>query len=254
MLPIRDHHPSATLPLITYALIVLNAGLFLAYWPLGNEEAVAQVFRSWGLVPAQLSEGAGWTGLFTGPFLHGGWFHLGLNMLFLWIFGDNLEAELGRARFLGFYLVCGVMGGFVHWAVAPGSAVPVVGASGAVAGVMGGYLLLFPRARVDVVLWYVVGLRVIALPAWLLLGLWLVLQLWGGLSQPVGGSGVAFWAHLGGFATGVALCLRPWRRRGGRHFWRRFHGHPPQSGPAVPVVRRRGMALPPLVRGPFHRD
>jgi len=256
MLPLRDHHPATALPLVTYALIALNVGLFLAYWPFGSDETAMGLFQRWGLVPLRLSDGEGGTALLAALFLHGGWLHLGLNMLFLRIFGDNLEEELGSLRFLGFYLACGVLGGLVHWVMAPGSAVPVIGASGAVAGVMGGYLLLFPRARVDVLLWYVVGFRMLVLPAWLLLGLWLMLQIWGGVSVPANGAGVAFWAHIGGFLAGAALCLRHWRVRGGRHFWRRFHGHPPHPAAhrSIPVVRRRGTILPPPVRGLFRRN
>lgn len=256
MIPIRDHHPATTLPLVTYALIALNIGLFLAYWPFGSDEGALQLFYSWGLVPARLSAGEGVGALLATQFLHGGWLHLGLNMLFLWIFGDNLEEELGSLWFLGFYLICGVLGGLIHWAMAPGSAVPVIGASGAVAGVMGGYMLMFPRARVDVLLWYVVGFRIIVLPAWLLLGLWLALQLWGGVGFATDGAGVAFWAHVGGFLAGVMLCWRHWRARGGRHFWRRFNGHPPQPAAhhSIPVVRRRGVILPPAARGLFRRN
>ncbi len=243
------------LPLVTYALIALNIGLFLAYWPFGSDEAVLHLFQRWGLVPARLISGEGWLALLTAQFLHAGWLHLGLNMLFLWIFGDNLEEELGSLRFLVFYLACGTLGGLVHLAMAPGSVVPVIGASGAVAGVMGGYLLLFPRARVDVVFWYVIGFWIIVWPAWLLLGLWLALQLWGGVSFASGGAGVAFWAHVGGFLAGGALCLHHWRARGGRHFWRRFHGHPPHPAGhyEIPVVRRRGITLPPPLRGLFRK-
>ncbi|WP_333830047.1 rhomboid family intramembrane serine protease [Pararhodobacter sp.] len=256
MIPIRHHHPMTPLPLVTYALIALNSGLFLAYWPLASDAEALHLLHRWGLVPARLSSGEGWVGLLSAPFLHAGWLHLGGNMLFLWIFGDTLEEELGRIRFLALYLACGLLGGLVHWVAAPGSTVPVVGASGAVAGVLGASMLLFPRARVDVLLWYVVGFRIIILPAWLLLGLWLALQLWGGLSQPPGGAGVAFWAHAGGFVAGAALCLRHWRARGGYHFWRRFRSFPPQPGAqgAIPVVRRPGVTLPPLQRGPFHRE
>jgi len=256
MIPLRDHHPALSLPLVTYTLIALNTGLFLAYWPFGSDEHALGLFRQWGLVPARLSAGEGGLALLGALFLHGGWLHLGLNMLFLWIFGNNLEEALGGLRFLGLYLICGVLGGLMHWAMAPGSLVPVIGASGAVAGVMGGYLLMFPRARVDILLWYVIGFRIIAVPAWLLLGVWLALQIRGGVSVSAASAGVAFWAHVGGFLAGIALCLPHWRARGGRHFWRRFRGHPPQpvAHYAIPVVRRRGIALPPPVRGLFRRE
>lgn len=261
MLPIRDHNPSQSPPLVTYALIVANVGLFLAYWPGGSDASVLALFRDWGLVPARLGEGQGWATLVTMQFLHAGWLHLGFNMLFLRIFGDTLEEAWGPVRFLGFYLFCGVLAGAFQWAADPSSGVPVVGASGAVAGVLGGYLLMFPRARIDVVVWLVVQLRVIVLPAWLLLGLWLAVQVFGGLSAPSNGGGIAFWAHVGGFLAGVALTWPLWRARGGRHFWRRHGGHPPNPAHpahlvghgAIPVVRRRGVTLPPPVRGPFRR-
>lgn len=255
MIPIRDHHPSQKPPLITFSLIVVNVGLFLAYWPLGSDAAVMALFLDWGLVPNRLGDASGWMSLISAQFLHGGWLHLGFNMLFLWIFGDNLEEEWGHFRFLGFYLLCGVLAGLFQWAANPASAVPIVGASGAVAGVLGGYLLMFPRARIDVVVWLVVVLRVVTLPAWLLLGLWLAVQVFGGLSSPANGGGIAFWAHVGGFLAGVALTWPLWRARGGRHFWRRFGGHPPhpEARFSIPVVRRRGVDLPPPVRGLFRK-
>lgn len=256
MLPLRDHTATTALPLVTCGLIALNVGLFLLYWPLGSDEHAMALFHHWGLVPMRLSAVEGGITLLVALFLHGGWLHLGLNMLFLWIFGGRLEEELGSFRFLGLFFACGILGGLVHWAMAPDSAVPVIGASGAVAGIMGGYLLLFPRARVDMLVWYVVGFRFIVLPAWLILGLWLMVQIWGGVRSPAGVAGVAFWAHTGGFLAGFALCWRQWRARGGRHFWRR--SDPPPQHPAaqhpIPVVRRRGMILPPPVRGLFRRQ
>ncbi len=257
MIPIRDHHPSQRTAFVVYALIVLNVGVFLAYWPLGTNGSAMRVFLDWGLVPARLTGGGGWLTPLTSQFLHGGWLHLGFNMLFLWIFGDNLEEEWGHLRFLGFYLACGVLAGLVQVAAEPGSTVPVVGASGAVAGVLGGYFLMFPRARIDLLVWLVIILRIVVVPAWLLLGVWLALQVFGGLNSPAGEGGVAFWAHVGGFVAGVALTFRLWRRRGGVHFWRRFGGHPPHpvARHAIPVVRRRGTRLPePQSRGIFRRQ
>ncbi|GAB4259793.1 MAG: rhomboid family intramembrane serine protease [Pararhodobacter sp.] len=238
-------------------MIVLNVAVFLAYWPLGTDQSVARVFAEWGMVPARISTGEAMITPLTAMFVHGGWLHIGLNMLFLRIFGDNLEDEMGGPKFLGFYLLCGLIAFFVQYIAAPGSQVPVAGASGAVAGVMGGYFLMFPRARVDVALYLVVTVRVIAVPAWLLLSAWFVLQVWGGMATPAGSGSVAFWAHVGGFSAGVALTVPLWRMRGGRNFWHRFHGLPPHpsAGAAIPVVRRRGAKLPPpQSRGLFRRD
>ncbi|WP_127104802.1 rhomboid family intramembrane serine protease [Pararhodobacter zhoushanensis] len=256
MLPIRDRNPSGQVPYVTWGLIAVNIVVFMAYYPLGTDESVLELYRRWAMIPARLSAGEGLATPLVAMFVHGGWFHLGLNMLFLRIFGDNLEAEFGPVRFLAFYLLCGLIAFALQYVAAPLSLVPVAGASGAVAGVMGGYLLMFPRARVDVATYYVIGLRTFAAPAWLLLGLWFALQVWGGLATPADG-GVAFWAHIGGFLAGVGLSARTWRLRGGRMFWSRFHGLPPhpQAPIAVPVVRRRGAILPPpQAHGLFRRE
>lgn len=256
MLPIRDRNPSGQTPYVTWTLIAVNIAIFLSYYPLGTEASLVDVYHEWGLVPAQLSQGHNLITPFTAMFVHGGWFHIGLNMLFLRVFGDNLEAELGRLRFLAFYIGCGLVAFALQYVASPMTQVPVAGASGAVAGIMGGYLLMFPRARVDLLVYFIVGLRTYAVPAWALLGVWFGLQVWGGLSTPAGG-GVAFWSHIGGFLAGVALLYRVWRLKGGRYFWRRFHGLPPhpEADFAVPVVRRRGMALPPpQARGLFRRE
>ncbi|MCB1395993.1 MAG: rhomboid family intramembrane serine protease [Rhodobacteraceae bacterium] len=257
MLPIRDRNPSGETPYVSWGLIAVNIAVFLAYWPLGSDASVHAVFHDWGMVPLALSEGTALFTPFTAMFVHGGWLHLGLNMLFLRIFGDNLEAEMGPLWFLVFYILCGLIAFFVQYVAAPLSPVPVAGASGAVAGVMGGYFLMFPRARVDMVFYLVVMLRVVAVPAWLLLSAWFALQVWGGLATPSDSGSVAFWAHVGGFLAGVALTVRLWRMRGGRMFWSRFHGLPPHPSAelSVPVVRRRGATLPPpQPRGLFRRD
>ncbi len=255
MLPIRDRNPSGQTPAMTWALIAVNILVFMAYYPLGSAESVQAVYQEWAMIPARISTGEGLATPVTAMFLHGGWLHLGLNLLFLRIFGDNLEAEMRPLPFLGFFLLTGLIAFGLQVLAQPLSPVPVAGASGAVAGVMGAYLLMFPRARVDVALYYIVGLRVVALPAWLLLGLWLALQVWGGLASPASG-GIAFWAHVGGFLAGMGLSTRLWRRRGGARFWHRFHGLPPhpQAALAMPVVRRRGAVLPPpQSRGLFRR-
>jgi membrane associated rhomboid family serine protease len=167
-------------------------------------------------------------------------------MLFLWIFGDNLEDQMGHVRFLLFYLACGVAADVAHIAAAPWSDVPTVGASGAIAGVMGGYLLLFPKARVDILVFIVIFVRVFSLPAWVMLGLWFGLQIVSASADPGREGGVAYWAHAGGFAAGFVLCLPLWLRRGGRGYWERTDGHPPHpeaqfrlERSSVPRIRRR---------------
>ncbi|MBN2906895.1 MAG: rhomboid family intramembrane serine protease [Rhodobacteraceae bacterium] len=245
MFPLRDHNPSARTPYVTYALIAANVIVFLAYWPLFSDpRAVQAFFMTWALVPAEISNGSQMHGLLTSMFLHGGPIHLAGNMLFLWIFGDNLEDEFGHLKFLGFYLASGLAAGLAQYGIAPDSMVPMVGASGAIAGVMGGYLLLFPKARVDVLFIIVIVFRVIPVPAWLMLGVWFALQLFSGASAAPGDGGVAYWAHSGGFVAGVAMTLPLWLRLGGTGYWARTHGHPPHPEmryrpSTIPTVRRR---------------
>jgi hypothetical protein len=172
----------------------------------------------WGLVPARLTLalrfgeepliGPGLTVL-TSMFLHGGWLHLVGNMWYLWIFGDNIEDRLGHARFLVFYLLAGVVAAMLHYAFNPASRLPTVGASGAIAGVLGAYVVAFPRARIITLVPFFPFFQVLALPAILVLGLWFVMQFFSGaLSLGYGGGGVAWWAHIGGFAFGaVAMGL-----------------------------------------------
>ena len=248
MIPIRDHNPSGRRPYVTWALIVINIAVFLGYLELfEHPRALMQFFLTWGVVPARIEAGEGWLTLLTSQFLHGGWLHLGFNLLFLWIFGDNMEDEWGHARFLGFYLVCGVAAALAQVASDPGGGVPMVGASGAIAGVLGGYLLMFPRARVDLLFWFIIIFRVIPVPAWVVLGLWFLLQVLGGLMMVGDGGGVAYWAHAGGFVAGLVLTVPIWLRRGGRAYWGRNFGAPPHPEAryrwvqtSVPAVTRRG--------------
>ncbi|NAZ38322.1 rhomboid family intramembrane serine protease [Rubellimicrobium sp. CFH 75288] len=248
MFPIRDHNPSEKTPFVTWALIALNVAIHL--WAISAAAGPAELYRLWyayGLVPAELSRGQGLWSLVTSMFLHGGLLHLGGNMLFLWIFGDNLEEELGHGGFLLFYLASGVGAALAQWLAAPFSTVPMIGASGAIAGVMGGYLLLFPRARVDVLIFIVIIIRIIPVPAWLVLLAWLGIQVAQGAVADAQGGGVAYWAHAGGFVVGFALVLPVWLAKGGPGYWRRTDGHPPHPearwGPLeqsrVPRVRRR---------------
>ncbi|TCO71910.1 rhomboid family intramembrane serine protease [Rhodovulum euryhalinum] len=236
MFPLRDHNPSTRTPYVVYALIAANVIVFLSYWPLFQDPAALNhFFLRWALIPAAIHEGVHLHGLATSMFLHGGLMHLGGNMLFLWIFGDNLEEELGHLGFLGFYLAGGLAAGLAQYAMDPLSLVPMVGASGAIAAVMGGYLLLFPRARVDILIFLVVIIRILPVPAWLMLGLWFGLQLFAGAATPTDQGGVAYWAHAGGFVAGLALILPLWLGRGGPAFWARTHGHPPH--PEAPYRR-----------------
>jgi len=245
MFPFRDHNPSTTTPYVTWALIAINVIVFLISMPFAeNEVMLAAFYDDWAMVPARIAQGQDLHGIFTSMFLHAGIMHIFGNMLFLWIFGDNLEDVMGHLGFLLFYILSGVAAALTHLAADFGSPIPTVGASGAIAGVMGGYLLLFPRARVDVLFIFIIILRIIPVPAWLMLGLWFGLQVFNGVGTDASQGGVAYWAHAGGFVAGLALTLPVWLRRGGSGFWQRTAGHPPHPDTTyrrttIPVVRRR---------------
>ena len=172
--------------------------------------------------------------------------HIAGNMLFLYIFGDNLEDMFGHFRYLLFYLFCGLLAGITHVVSDPSSMVPTVGASGAIAGVMGGYLLLFPKARVDVLIILVVYYRIISVPDWIMLGAWFAIQLFSGTAVSSDEGGVAYWAHAGGFVFGLLITVPFWLKRGGEAFWKNSLGRPPHAEAeyrwaksSVPRVRRR---------------
>ena len=193
MFPIRDHNPSETTPYVVYALIAINIAVFALQLPyMSDERALSGFWADRALYPSDVTLHGDYTGIFTSMFLHAGFMHIAGNMLFLWIFGDNLEDQMGHLGFLALYLVSGIAAALAHIAAAPTSDIPTVGASGAIAGVMGGYLLLFPKAKVDVVLIIVILFKVISIPAWIMLGLWFALQVFSGLSTPLDGGGVAF--------------------------------------------------------------
>ena len=245
MFPIRDHNPSGKTPFVTFALIAINILVFLGYFTTLTEGQLNDFFLTWGLVPARFLSGQGLETIVTSMFLHGGWMHLAGNMLFLWIYGDNLEEEMGHFGFLIFYLASGVAAGLAQALPDPGSPIPMVGASGAIAGVMGGYLLLFPKAKVDVLFIFVVFFRIFAIPAWIVLGIWLAIQIFSGVATPGDAGGVAYWAHVGGFVAGLVLTLPAWLRRGARGYWQRTEGHPPHpetqfpaSRSNIPLIRR----------------
>lgn len=248
MFPIRDHNPSLTTPWVTWALIGVNVAIFLLTLPLmGDTRAAGTLFEIFALVPARVSAGESYAGFLTSMFLHGGFLHIFGNMLFLWIFGDNLEDQFGHLPFLGFYLASGIGAALAQYLADPASPVPMVGASGAIAGVMGGYLLMFPRARVDILVIIVFLVRIVVLPAWLMLGLWFGIQAVSGyLSLGVAGGGVAYLAHAGGFIAGLLLTLPVWLRAGGTRFWDRFHGMPPH--PEARPVRLRKTPIPEVRR------
>lgn len=241
MIPIRDINPTRTTPYVNYALIAANVLVWL--W----EYALIQAGASWvipgyGMVPARLvadPSGEAFT-ILTSMFMHGGWAHIGFNMLFLYIFGDNIEDAVGHFRYFLFYLASGLVAALAQMAIDPGSHIPMVGASGAIAGVLGAYLVLFPRAPVTVVnpifpLWFVFGLF-LEFPAWLVVGEFFLVNLWGGLSAlggGAGGGGVAFFAHLGGFITGL-VTIRAWMLGRARVEPRRWEGWRPPPRPPRP--------------------
>ncbi len=244
MFPIRDHNPSGRTPYVTFALLAANIAIFCAYWLTMDDNQIGWFLYTWGLVPAQLMQGNGYVTLITHMFLHAGWLHLAGNMLFLWIYGDNLEEEMGHLGFLVFYIAAGLGAAALQSVADLGTDVPMVGASGAIAGVMGGYLLMFPRARVDVLFIFIIFFRIFAIPAWIVLGVWLGIQLVSGLAIP-SADGVAYLAHIGGFAAGLILTIPVWLRRGAFSFWRNTAGHPPHppvdyklSKSRIPQIRR----------------
>ena len=202
MFPIGDDNSSRrTVPLVTYALIALNLIVFFAELSGGDS-----FIQHWAFVPRRFlaNPGADFPTLFTSMFMHAGWLHLLGNMLYLWIFGDNVEDRFGHAKFLIFYVVCGIAATFAQLAFSTGSNIPNLGASGAIAGVLGSYILLFPRSRVNVLM----GRGVIPMPALAVIGLWIVLQLVSGvgsISASANEGGVAYMAHIGGFIAGLAL-------------------------------------------------
>ncbi len=214
MLPIGDDRVQGGPPaLVTMALLVVNVLAFLVELAQPSPEAVQSFITAWGVVPREYAAGEDlapriplpfWSTLFTSMFLHGGWMHLGGNMLYLWIFGDNIEKTIGHLRFLAFYLVCGLAAGLAHIAFNLSSGIPTVGASGAISGVLGGYLIMFPGNRVRVL----TRGGVAAVPAVVVLGIWIVIQVingFGSIANTPETGGVAFLAHIGGFIAGLVL-------------------------------------------------
>jgi membrane associated rhomboid family serine protease len=203
MIPLRDVIPTRTWPVVTVSLIVLNVLVFLHEQTL-SERGLELFAREYGLVPVDFA----WDRVVTSMFLHGGWGHIGGNMLYLWIFGDNVEDRLGHVRYLIFYLLCGTFAALAQTYVNPDSAVPMIGASGAISGVLGAYLVLFPHSRVLTIVPIVFFIQLLEVPAIVLLGLWFLMQLFSGvgsLARTADVGGVAFWAHVAGFVAGLGL-------------------------------------------------
>ena len=229
MFPIRDDNPHFTTPYATYGLIAVNALVWALLQGFGTEPALSSSVCQLGLVPADLlhtapagtsfpltpdtvctlsGDGSSWHTVITSMFMHGGWMHLIGNMWFLWIFGNNVEDAMGHIRFVLFYLLCGISAAALQTAFDPHSVMPMVGASGAIGGVMGAYVLMYPRVNVHLFVFLGFYATTFAVPAYFMLGYWFLVQLVSG-SVTIGaqGGGVAFWAHVGGFVAGALLSL-----------------------------------------------
>ena len=214
-LPLFDNNPTLTRPLITWMIIALCICGFIWQESLDSNAAhnivyqlgfVPAVFFTPASLPANMSLVPTWSTIFTSMFLHGGWMHIGANMLYLWIFGDNVEASMGRLKFVLFYLLCGGAAAMAQAALDPGSTIPMIGASGGIAGVLGAYLMLHPKAAIRCFFLILIFFRFINLPAWLVLGVWIGGQ-FVAVPQALNetGGGVAYMAHIGGFLAGMAL-------------------------------------------------
>jgi membrane associated rhomboid family serine protease len=215
MIPIGDDkHPGGPPAMVTLGLLAANVAAFFLELSQPSEAQLQSFITAWGVVPKEYAAARDlaphiplpfWSTLFTSMFLHGGWAHLGGNMLFLWIFGDNIEKTMGHVRFLTFYLVCGLAAGLAHIMLNSTSGVPTVGASGAISGILGGYMVLFPQNRVRVL----TRGGIVAVPAIVMLGFWILMQFVSGLGEIARteqtGGGIAYAAHIGGFAAGFVL-------------------------------------------------
>ena len=225
MFPLRDENPTELVPLLTLAIIILNIGVWITLQNAGSGQTFIDSLCEYGSIPGELTGavpagreialgeyrclagGRTWSTVWTSMFMHGGWGHLIGNMWFLWVFGNNVEDSMGHLRFLVFYLLAGAAATAVHVVTGPSSAVPTVGASGAISGVMGAYMVLYPRVRILTL----VFVYLVYVPAWLMLGYWFLIQFVSG-SMAGGGAGIAFWAHVGGFVAGLVL-VKPFERK-----------------------------------------
>ena len=227
MFPLRDDNPTVKPAFIMWAIVAANLAVWFIVQGAGLGEALPASVCNYGLIPGELTlrvtpgatipmggglacamdAGRAPLHILFSMFLHGSWGHILGNLWFLWIFGDNVEEALGHLPFACFYLLSGVVAAALQVVMEPGSMVPMVGASGAISGVLGAYLVLYPRARVHNLVFLGFWITTVRLQAWVMLGYWFLLQLFGGFIQQVGGGGTAFWAHVGGFATGIAAGL-----------------------------------------------
>lgn len=217
MIPLHDDIKSSRRPIINYALISACAVIWIVQFTQSPEMFEWQI-RNFGMVPASIIQGRKLWTLMGSMFMHGGWAHFIGNMLYLWIFGDNVEDAFGHIFYPVVYLTCGIAGSLLQVIIAPYSGIPTIGASGAISGIMGVYFVFFPRARILTLVPFLFFLRLVYLPAFLLLGFWILFQLlYGCSSAPGTGGGVAYFVHIGGFATGIVFGLlfrhrvkRPW--------------------------------------------
>jgi membrane associated rhomboid family serine protease len=220
--PLRDENPTLKTAVVTVIVIVANVVVWLYVQGAGySARVMAESVCQLGLIPAEVTGLAGsvrpdaslpcvlggltYSAAFSSMFLHGGWLHLLGNMWFLWLFGNNVEDVMGHGRFIVFYLLVGLAATVAHVLSAPGSVLPTIGASGAISGIMGAYLVLYPRVRIQTVFVFIIFLRVIPVPAWLVLIMWFALQVMTGYATPADTGGVAVWAHVGGFVAGVVM-------------------------------------------------
>ena len=226
MFPYKDDNPTVITPFVTFGIIGVNILIWVFIQGVGAEPGMSRSVCELALIPGELlgrvvpgtqiplgprtvcvlGGSQTWFTPFTSMFLHGGWFHLIGNMWFLWVFGNNIEDSMGHIRFVVFYLLCGLAAAALQVAVSPSSAIPMLGASGAIGGVMGAYVVLYPKVRVHMLVFLGFFVTTIAVPAYLMLGYWFLIQLLGGIpSLAREGGGVAFWAHVGGFVAGAAV-------------------------------------------------
>lgn len=226
MFPIRDDNPQILTPYATYAIVIINVAAWVFLQGLGTEPSLSGSICQFGLIPGELlqqvasgskislgpqticilGDTAAWQTTLTSMFMHGSWMHIIGNMWFLWIFGDNVEDAMGHGRFVLFYILCGLAAAAAQVMADPASSIPMVGASGAIGGVMGAYVLLYPRVHVHMLFILVIFVTTFAVPAYLMLGYWFLVQLLSGVAaNGAQGGGVAFWAHIGGFVAGGIL-------------------------------------------------
>ncbi len=250
MFPIRDDNPPILTPYATYIIVAVNVAAWVLVQGMGTEPILSGSVCRFGLIPGELlhivpagarvpigrdmvcmiSDSPSWFTPLTAMFMHGGWMHIIGNMWFLWIFGNNVEDAMGPGRFIVFYLLCGLAAAAMQISADPSSPIPMVGASGAIGGVMGAYIMLYPRVHVHMLFILIIYVTTFAVPAWMMLGYWFLLQLVSGFaSYGQQGGGVAFWAHIGGFvAGGVLIFLFRDKELLARH---PYHGWRQQSSP-----------------------